>query len=65
MVQAWLLEVAEVGRRPEVFGRPLEPDEAQRSVEVARTTRDRVQFRHFPWLDDPAWFTRTSAASHG
>ena len=31
MVQAWPLEVVEVGRQPEVFVRPFEPDEAQRS----------------------------------
>ena len=45
MVQAWPLEVVEVGRQPEVFVRPLEPDEAQRLVKVARTTRDRVRLR--------------------
>ena len=47
------------------FVRPLEPDEAQRLVKVARTTRDRVRLRHFPWLDDPGWFTRTLAAFLG
>jgi hypothetical protein len=48
-----------------MFVRPLEPDEAQRVVKVARTTRDRVRLRHCPWLDDPAWFTRTLAAFLG
>jgi hypothetical protein len=57
--------VVEVGRQPEVFVRPSEPDEAQRVVKVAPTTRDRVRWRHFPWLDDPAWFTRTLAAFLG
>ena len=46
--------MVEVGRQPEVFGRPLEPDEAQRLVKVPRTTRDRILLRHFPWLDDHA-----------
>jgi transposase len=34
-----------VGRRPEVFVRPLEPDEAQRLVKITRTTKDRVRLR--------------------
>jgi len=34
-----------VGRRPEVFARPLEPEEAQRLVKITRTTRDRVRLR--------------------
>ena len=65
MVQARPLEMVEVGRQPEVFVRPLEPDEAQRVVKVARTTRDRVRLRHFPWLDDPPWFPRTLATFLG
>lgn len=34
-----------MGRRAEVFVRPLEPEEAQRLVKVTRTTRDRVRLR--------------------
>ncbi|ALG06405.1 transcriptional regulator [Kibdelosporangium phytohabitans] len=34
-----------MGRRAEVFVRPLEPEEAQRLVKVTRSTRDRVRLR--------------------
>ncbi|MEU4768553.1 hypothetical protein AB0H12_35435 [Actinosynnema sp. NPDC023794] len=35
------MEVLLVARQPEAFARPLEPEQAQRLVEVARSTRDR------------------------
>jgi transposase len=34
-----------MARRPEVFVRPLEPEEAQRLVRITRTARDRVRLR--------------------
>jgi transposase len=34
-----------MARQPEVFVRPLEPEEAQRLVQIARRTRDRVRLR--------------------
>ncbi|MFD1521774.1 IS630 family transposase, partial [Pseudonocardia yunnanensis] len=38
-------EVVLVARQPEVFVQPLEPEQAQRLVKVARTARDRVRLR--------------------
>ena len=32
-----------MARQPEVFVRPLEPEEAQRLVKITRTTKDRVR----------------------
>ena len=34
-----------MARKPEIFLRELDPDEAQRLVKIARTTRDRVRMR--------------------
>ena len=39
------MEVVLVARQPEVFVRPLEPEQAQRLVKITRTTRDRVRLR--------------------
>jgi transposase len=33
------------GEKPEIFLRELDPDEAQRLVKIARTSRDRVRLR--------------------
>jgi transposase len=38
-------EVVRVGRQPEVFVQPLEPEQAQRLVKIARSSRDRVRLR--------------------
>jgi transposase len=37
--------VVRVARQPEVFVKPLEPEQAQRLVKIARTSRDRVRLR--------------------
>ena len=34
-----------MARKPEIFLRELDPDEAQRLVKIARTTKDRVRLR--------------------
>ena len=34
-----------MARKPEIFLRDLDPDEAQRLVKIARSTRDRVRMR--------------------
>jgi transposase len=39
------VEVVRVARQPEVFVQPLEPEQAQRLVKIARTSRDRVRLR--------------------
>ena len=39
------LEVMLVARQPEVFVHPLEPEQAQRLVKIARSARDRVRLR--------------------
>jgi transposase len=37
--------VVRVARQPEVFVQPLDPEQAQRLVKIARTSRDRVRLR--------------------
>jgi len=39
------VEVVLVAPQPEVFVQPLEPEQAQRLVKIARTSRDRVRLR--------------------
>jgi transposase len=40
-----LVEVVPVARQPEVFVHPLEPEQAQRLVKIARSAKDRVRLR--------------------
>lgn len=37
-----------MARKPEILLRDLDPDEAQKLVKIARTSKDRVQMRRAP-----------------